>query len=288
MFEEDAMENADETHFVFNMDNGRTLGFRGTSTVKYADVVSGGENITMMVRITGGSRARIEVPFLIFRNAGRSHPIRGVPDIVPGVCYRSSPKGWMDGVNFAEWLREKRATGSRNCGAQTLRHLFVDNCSGHVENEQVQELLAELNIKLHFFPPNATDVLQPADSFVIQKLKDAWRRHWDAYKANCVQKKLWTSGSGMLPNPGKSFFLKLAAKVVREVNQQRDKTGVTYARRAMIRTGMSLNLNGLWEEGQLSDELQAIVAKYRSHFEGEKVITCGADVETETESESRD
>ena len=45
------MENLDETHFVVNLDNGKTLGFRGDTTVKYADVVSGRESITLVVRI---------------------------------------------------------------------------------------------------------------------------------------------------------------------------------------------------------------------------------------------
>ena len=61
------MEHADETHFIFNMDNGRNIGMRGPEHVKYADVVSGDEGITMMVRISGGN-ARIETPFLVFKN----------------------------------------------------------------------------------------------------------------------------------------------------------------------------------------------------------------------------
>ena len=93
---EDECENADETHFVFNMDNGKTLAFIGDKEVKYADVVSGGEPITMMVRITGGKNSMICPPMLIFKNQNRSYPIRGVADNVPGVCYRSSPRGWMD------------------------------------------------------------------------------------------------------------------------------------------------------------------------------------------------
>lgn len=45
------MESADETHFLINMDKGRTLGFHGDERVKYADVTSGGEGMTMMIRI---------------------------------------------------------------------------------------------------------------------------------------------------------------------------------------------------------------------------------------------
>lgn len=42
------LKNWDETHFVFNVDNGRTLGFSRTDDVKYADVVSRGEGFTFV------------------------------------------------------------------------------------------------------------------------------------------------------------------------------------------------------------------------------------------------
>lgn len=48
-----------------------------------------------------------------------------------------------------------------------------------------------------------------------------------------------------------------AADSVRDVNSQRDKSGLSYARKAMIRTGMSFNVNGLWEEKQLCSPLQS-------------------------------
>ena len=90
---EDDVENADEMHFVIDMENGRTLGFSGQEEVKYADAVSGGEGMTMVVRISGGCDAKMEAPFMVFKNANRSYPIRGVPDDICGVSYRSGPKG---------------------------------------------------------------------------------------------------------------------------------------------------------------------------------------------------
>lgn len=48
--------------------------------MKYADVVSGGEPITRIVRLTGGFNTSIEVPMLIFKNGNRSYPRRGVDD----------------------------------------------------------------------------------------------------------------------------------------------------------------------------------------------------------------
>ncbi|RLN44471.1 hypothetical protein BBJ28_00018722, partial [Nothophytophthora sp. Chile5] len=50
--DENTMENIDETHFVIDFDNGKTLGFSGEKKIKYADVVSGGEGMTMVVRIS--------------------------------------------------------------------------------------------------------------------------------------------------------------------------------------------------------------------------------------------
>lgn len=76
--QEDLVENADETHFVFDMDNGHTVGLRGDEQVKYSDVLSGDEGVTMMVRITGGVNASIP-PMLVFKNPNSSYPIRGVP-----------------------------------------------------------------------------------------------------------------------------------------------------------------------------------------------------------------
>lgn len=90
------IENIDETHFVLNCDNGRTLEFRGGEVAKYADIASGGQAMTMMVKISGGRRATIEDPMLIFSNSNRSYHIQGLQDNVPGICYGSSPKGWMD------------------------------------------------------------------------------------------------------------------------------------------------------------------------------------------------
>ena len=62
------MSNLDETHFMINMDNGKTLWFSGDQKIGYADVTSGGEGMTMVVRLSGGPCARIEEPFMIFKN----------------------------------------------------------------------------------------------------------------------------------------------------------------------------------------------------------------------------
>ena len=90
------IENVDEMHFVMNVDNRKTLRFCDNQVVKYVDVVSRGEAMTMVIRIIGGIWAAIVTPMIIFTNQMRNYPIHGVEDNVLGVYYWIGPKGWMD------------------------------------------------------------------------------------------------------------------------------------------------------------------------------------------------
>ena len=81
-----------------------------------------------------------------------------------------------------------------------------------------------------------------------------------------IEQNKWTEG-GRLPNPGKSFFLRLAADAINDVNAQRDENGLTYARKAMILCGLSLNTTGKWEISQLKPELQEIIKAQKMYFD---------------------
>lgn len=61
-------------------------------------------------------------------------------------------------------------------------------------------------MEVRFFPANAMDLVQTADSFVIQKVKTAWK----------------------VSNPRKAYFLRLAADVLKKANMQMDKEGLLY------------------------------------------------------------
>jgi hypothetical protein len=71
--DENMAENVDEIHYIVNMDDGMTLGFVGDDQIKYADVVSGGEGMPMIVRLTGGPCAFIQSPIMIFQRKNRSY-----------------------------------------------------------------------------------------------------------------------------------------------------------------------------------------------------------------------
>lgn len=88
------------------MDNGRTLGFLGDETIKYADVTSGGDGMTIIARISGGKGSLVESPFMVFKNRDRNYPIRGVNDNVPGVSHCTGPKGWIGRRVMKEYVLE--------------------------------------------------------------------------------------------------------------------------------------------------------------------------------------
>lgn len=50
------------------------------------------------------------------------------------------------------------------------------------------------------------------------------------------------------------FFLKLAAESVREVHRMTESSGISYIRKAMMKTGLSLDGNRctLWSEAKLT------------------------------------
>ncbi len=154
----------------------------------------------------------IETPFLIFINTIRNYPLRNLPDDVPGVCYRTSLKGFIDGQTFVEYFKEKQAHYSTP-GDNRPRTIFLDNCSGHNTPVELTKVLSCLRASLKYFPANATDLVQPTDSFIISKIKEAWSSSWNQKKiemirANKLQDKVRSDGSwsGKLPNPGKKYF----------------------------------------------------------------------------------
>ena len=128
-----------------------------------------------------------------------------------------------------EWLQEKRTIRPLSNG--NIRKLYIDNCSSHVLNADVLDAAERIPTILQYFPANATDLVQPCDSFVIQKLKDARGKRWDAYKLGLIKSKALTE-AGKLPNPGKLYFLRMEANSINDVNRQRDENGLTYARRS--------------------------------------------------------
>ena len=153
----------------------------------------------------------IEAPMLIFTNPNSSYPIRGLNDNIPGVCYRTGPKGWMDQTLFSDYFVEPRAFQSDVHGRS--KFIWVDNCTGHNMIPRLSTVLEANNAILKYLPPCSTHLCQPTDTFIISKVKDAWTKRWEAKKTDLITSNAWQNTpranggwSGKLSNLGKRFF----------------------------------------------------------------------------------
>jgi hypothetical protein len=139
-------------------------------------------------------------------------------------------------------------------------------------------VLAEKRTTLRYLLSCATHFCQPADTFIISKIKDAWTKRWKAKKSELIQQDSWQNkprGDGQcsskLNNPGKKFFLQLAADSIEDVNRQVDIDNISYAIKSIIRCSLALEADGTWSINQLYPQLQQIVAKHQQYFEGLEV-----------------
>jgi DDE superfamily endonuclease. len=78
----------------------------------------------------------------------------------------------MRGEIMVEWFR----AFYRHIGTQRRVLLLMDNFSGHLS--ALDYARPPSNIKVQFFPANATSVYQPLDQGIIQNLKHRYRRKW--------------------------------------------------------------------------------------------------------------
>ena len=108
---------------------------------------------------------------------------------------------------------------------QRKKIMWVENYSGHGQTLAVDAALQELNIEFRFSPAKSTHLVLFADSFILFKIKDGWTKRWD--ENQLMRDKDWqnkvrndSSWSGTLQDPGKPFYLQLAADSVWNVNAQ--------------------------------------------------------------------
>lgn len=99
---------------------------------------------------------------------------------------------------------------------------------------------------MRFLLPCATH-LHPPDSFVILKIKDVWIKKCEEYKLHFIQEGRRANEIQKEGNWSSKFKnLKLAIRVIREVNKRRDKVGLIYAWKGMICCGLTLDVAGEW------------------------------------------
>lgn len=183
-----------------------------------------------------------------------------------GCPYRTQRRGWMDQRVFLEWLSESQAISP--APELITRDLFLDNTSGHAETSEVRDALQNLRTRMRKLPPCATEKAQPLDSFIIRKFKRVWRDSWDTERKKRIAEGQFSPDSGKVKHPHRHWYMSLALKCVETINNTQDGGGISLPRKAMIRTGLSLDVVGYWRKEQLFPHLQEVINKYPENFNG--------------------
>lgn len=106
-----------------------------------------------------------KLPLLMIGKAVKPRCFKSVKSLP--VQYEANKKAWMTGELFENWLislDKKMYRANRNI------LLFIDNCTAHNKIPKLK------NVKIVYFPPNMTSVVQPMDQGVIHNLKHMYRR----------------------------------------------------------------------------------------------------------------
>lgn len=84
------------------------------------------------------------------------------------INYVSSKRAWMNKAIFNNWLCEINHYFKLKNKKIVL---FLDNCSAHCDKNLS-------NIKLVFYPPNTSSIIQPLDLGIIKNFKDHFRNFY--------------------------------------------------------------------------------------------------------------
>jgi len=157
-YEPENIFNMDETGYFF-----RELPNRSLAQKKAA--CKGGKMAKdrITVALTCSAVGEKLTPWVIGKSR-KPRCLRGVN--LDNVVYRSSPKAWMVNPIFNEYLLTLNQK-MFNEGRKIL--LFVDNAPVHLIDGDTEAQLT--NLKVIFFPPNLTSVVQPLDGGIIRSLK---------------------------------------------------------------------------------------------------------------------
>ena len=156
----DCIYNADETGLFWKMKPEYSLYVRGA---KSSDDKKCKDRLTILF-CTNADGSDKHMPFVIGMSK-KPRCFQGVKKLP--VAYDANNSAWMNTDLFQKWLL---SFDTRMKIFKKKIILFLDNFSGH----KVTNLNLE-NIRIEFYPPNCTSILQPLDQGIIRAFKNHYR-----------------------------------------------------------------------------------------------------------------
>ena len=83
-----------------------------------------------------------------------------------------------------------------------------------------------------------------------------------------VENGLYSKHSGKIQHPDRRWYKQLTARCAEAINSVEDSDGMKLTTKAMIRFGLSLDIDVRCKVEQLHTELQHIVTKHNLNFNG--------------------
>uniref|UniRef100_A0A182PX43 HTH CENPB-type domain-containing protein n=1 Tax=Anopheles epiroticus TaxID=199890 RepID=A0A182PX43_9DIPT len=160
----------DETSFYMNPKTKEVLAQKGSRNVYEIEKAPGKQNITVMLSFN--ACGNIVYPHVIFPGQRLKRDVlQGFP-AAWGIGH--SERGWMDAINFKDYIEKVFHPFLVNQGTTFPVILFVD---GHVSHKSIEvaDICKSLGIILIALYHNTIHITQPADVAVFKPLKDAWR-----------------------------------------------------------------------------------------------------------------
>ena len=105
--------------------------------------------------------------------------------------------------------------------------------------------LSEIRTYMRKLPANSTHLCQPLDSFIIKCFKGPWRDEWEKERKRLIENNQFSIDSGKLLHLTREWYMRLALDCVQKINQKQDENGLSFPRKAMIRCGFSLDIDGI-------------------------------------------
>ncbi len=127
---------------------------------------------------------------------------------------------------FVKWLEEPRSITAAPAGIP--RHLFLDNAAGQYETPESLNALQQINTIIERLPTNATEKVQPLDSFIISTFKRMWCDEWDKEKKRRIEEYDFSTASGKLRHPHRHWYMELAVRIIDEMNNLVDENGYLF------------------------------------------------------------
>lgn len=160
-FEPHEIYNADETGLFFKCLPDRTLALKG-------EACHGGKNSKdrITVLLCSNSDGSDKLQPLVIGKSQRPRCFKNIKHLP--VKYVANTKAWMTADIFGDFLRSLDCRMGARCRKILL---FVDNCAAHPHDTSSLR-----NIKVIFYPPNCTSVLQPLDMGIIKCFKQKYRK----------------------------------------------------------------------------------------------------------------